>query len=260
MGQGVHIKIAVVVANALNVPLSSIRVTETDSSIVPHGAESGGSTTADLAGGAIVDACRQLSQRLAPFRESLGPSASMEQLVAAVYEQQLPLSAVGHYTYPIAKDDVGWHYFTFGAAAVEAEVDLGSGVVRFPSAQVALDVGNTASPAIDIGQVEGALVKGLGWTCIEELRWDQDARMTNDYVVPNSVLVPSEFGVHLLRSDGPGLATSRGVGEPPFCTGVAGALAVRRAIAAATSRPLPDALRLPLTPQRVRQLVGSLCE
>lgn len=232
MGQGLHTKMLQVAATALGLPVAKVRLAPTRTDKVPNTSATAASAGADLNGGAIKDACEQIMGRLVPLRAQL-PDASWETLVAAAYHQRIQLWAAGFYK----TDGLSWDattmtgspfkYFAYGAAVVEVEVDGFTGAYTTRRVDIVHDVGDSLSPLVDIGQIEGGFLQGAGWLTLEDLRWDtSDAagrgRLTTNaastYKVPSLSEMPGEFNVALLeRAHESGVVYgSKAVGEPPL--------------------------------------------
>lgn len=177
MGQGLHTKMTMIAAEALKVPQENVFISETATNTVANTSSTAASASSDLNGYAIFNACEQLNERLAPYREKLGPEATMKQLAHAAYFDRVNLSANGFYKTP----DIGYvwgpntsqmfFYFTQGVAAAEVEIDCLTGDWTCKRADVKMDVGRSINPAIDYGQIEGAFVQGMGLFTIEESLW-----------------------------------------------------------------------------------------
>ncbi|KAL9103584.1 MAG: hypothetical protein Q9163_001386 [Psora crenata] len=270
MGQGLHTKMTMIAAEALKVPLSDVFISETASNTVANTSATAASASSDLNGYAILNACEQLNARLAPYREKLGPDASMKEIAHAAYFDRVNLSANGFYKTP----DIGYvwgantgqmfFYFTQGVAAAEVEIDTLTGDWTCLRADIKMDVGRSINPAIDYGQIEGAFVQGMGLFTIEELLWHRASgqmftRGPGTYKIPGFRDIPQEFNVSLLKDvEWKHLRTiqrSRGVGEPPLFLGSAVFFAIRDALKAARRQwACEDVLSLqsPATPERIR--------
>jgi xanthine dehydrogenase/oxidase len=185
MGQGLHTKMTMVAAEALQVPLSDVFISETATNTVANASSTAASASSDLNGYAIFNACAQLNERLAPFREKLGPDATMKDLAHAAYFSRVNLSAQGFYKTP----DIGYvwgentgqmfFYFTQGVAAAEVEIDTLTGDWTCRRADIKMDVGRSINPAIDYGQIEGAFVQGQGLFTTEESLWQRNTVSSN---------------------------------------------------------------------------------
>jgi len=273
MGQGLHTKIAQIVAHDLGIPLSSVYIAETATDKVPNASPTAASASSDMYGGAATDACRQLNERLKPYREKLAGKPFAEMVMAA-HLDRVDLSAHGFYSTPDITGfggDRPFNYFTHGAAATEVELDVLTGDFQIRRTDICMDLGASLNPAIDIGQVEGGFVQGMGWTCLEELVWgDSDhkwvrpagslfTRGPGTYKIPATNSIPVDFRVSLLR-DAPNFRTpmahsSKAVGEPPFFLGASTFFALKEAVYAARASAGHTGffqLDSPATPERLR--------
>ena len=173
MGQGLHTKLAQVAAQALGLPLSHVFIAETSTDKVPNAVPTAGSMSTDLFGMAVLDACTQLARRLAPYREKM-PAASPAELATAAWLDRVDLSAHGWHKVPHVEgygSTRPYLYFTYGACASEVELDTLTGDFHILRTDIVMDVGKPLNPAVDIGQIEGGFVQGMGWLCLEELVW-----------------------------------------------------------------------------------------
>ncbi|KAF2497461.1 xanthine dehydrogenase [Lophium mytilinum] len=270
MGQGLHTKMTMIAAEALQVPQSSVFISETATNTVANTSSTAASASSDLNGYAIWNACEQLNERLAPYREKLGPDATMKQLAHAAYFDRVNLSANGFYKTP----DIGYvwgpntgqmfFYFTQGVAAAEVEIDTLTGDWTCLRADIKMDVGRSINPAIDYGQIEGAFVQGQGLFTTEEMLWHRGSgqiftRGPGAYKIPGFRDVPQEMNVSLLKDvQWENLRTiqrSRGVGEPPLFMGSAVFFAIRDALKAARKQFGEEevlSLVSPATVERIR--------
>ncbi|KAJ9512823.1 hypothetical protein QJQ45_029028 [Haematococcus lacustris] len=275
MGQGLHTKMAQVAAQALGLPLHKVFISETSTDKVPNASPTAASASSDMYGGAVLDACRQIKERLLPYRERF-PDRSFKEIVNAAYLDRVDLSAHGFYATPDITGFGGvrpFNYFAYGAAVAEVELDTLTGDWHVLRADVVMDVGNPLNPAIDIGQVEGGFVQGMGWLCMEELQWGDRqhpwvrpghlfTKGPGTYKIPTANDIPVDFRVALLR-DAPNtraIHSSKAVGEPPFHLGACVFFALKEAVYAARK----DAghagyfvLDTPATPERLRMLCAD---
>lgn len=267
MGQGLHTKVCQIVAQNLGVPLETVHISETATDKVPNATPTAASASSDLYGGAAADACAQLNARLAPYRRD-HPEASFLEIVQKAYFDRVDLSAHGFYATPdITSHPDGtmpFNYFTYGTAVTEVELDATTGDWHAVRSDIVMDVGQSLNPAIDIGQVEGAFVQGMGWSCIEELVWgDEDHPWVRTkgslfscgpgtYKIPTANDIPIDFRVSLLRDSHchrtPLAHSSKAVGEPPFFLGTSVFWALKDAVKAyrAQERGDQDWFRLDL--------------
>jgi len=291
MGQGLHTKVAQVVAEELQVPLASIRCSATDTSKVPNTSATAASSSSDLNGKAAQDAARTIKQRLVEFaarkygvapaevvfvdgRIHVGSERTLtfRELVWDAYLARVPLSATGFYATPKigydAKTLTGrpFFYFCYGAAVSEVVIDCLTGESRLLRVDILHDVGRSLNPAIDLGQVEGGFLQGVGWLTSEELWWDDKGRLAthapSTYKIPTGYDWPRVFNVNLApwstnREDS--IYRSKAVGEPPLMLAISVFHAIRDAIAAAAGGGTPQ-LDAPATPERILGSIEELRE
>jgi xanthine dehydrogenase large subunit len=283
MGQGLHTKMLQVAADSLGVPLESLRIMATRTDKIPNTSATAASSSSDLNGAAIKAACETLKERLAevagrhfnvPSAEiviehgRVFPSArpevavSFRDAVEHAYLQRVPLFATGYYKTPNIYFDreTGkgnpFHYFAYGAAVSEVEVSGFTGQYRILRCDLLHDVGDSLSPLVDQGQVEGGFIQGIGWLTTEELIWnDRGALVSNGastYKLPTLGECPPIFNVALLeRAAEPGVIYgSKAVGEPPLMLALSVREALRAAVAAFGSGGTVE-LASPATPEAV---------
>jgi xanthine dehydrogenase large subunit len=285
MGQGLFTKIRQIAAESLGVTADRIRLMPTRTDKVPNTSATAASSGTDLNGAAVVDACRQLLDRLADVAAPLldceraevrfagglvsggGRTMSFDDVCESAYRARVPLFAPGFYRTPGIHYDPEtgqgqpFHYFTFGAAVSEVEVDGFTGAYRLLRTDILQDVGDSISPVIDRGQIEGGFLQGVGWLTTEELLWDRDGRVAtgsaSTYKLPSWSEVPDQFHVAFLpRATAPDVVSgSKAVGEPPLMLAISVREALRDAVAAfGTSHHSPRpvvTLDSPATPERV---------
>jgi xanthine dehydrogenase large subunit len=288
MGQGLHTKMLQVAATTLGIALDRVRLAPTRTDKVPNTSATAASSGADLNGGAIKNACEQIRDRLLRVAGTrLGANASdvrivdgvaralggdgtmkWDDIVATAYVQRVHLSAAGYYrTEGLHWDSTTFHgspfkYFAYGAAATEVEVDGFTGAYRTRRVDIVHDVGDSLSPLVDLGQVEGAFVQGAGWLTLEDLRWDESdgpgrgrflTQAASTYKLPSFSEMPEIFNVTLLENaheDG-AVFGSKAVGEPPLMLAFSVREALRQAAAAFGPDGVSVDLALPATPEAV---------
>jgi xanthine dehydrogenase large subunit len=247
--------------------MDKVRLAPTRTDKVPNTSATAASSGTDLNGGAVKDACEQIEGRLQPVRADL-PDASWEEVVAAAYHRRIQLWAAGFYR----TDGLSWDantmtgtpfkYFAYGAAAAEVEVDGFTGGYTTRRVDIVHDVGDSLSPLVDLGQIEGGFVQGAGWLTLEDLRWDESSgpgrgRLTTQaastYKLPSFSEMPAEFNVTLLdRAHEDGVVYgSKAVGEPPLMLAFSVREALRDACAAFGPPGRPTELPAPATPEAV---------
>jgi xanthine dehydrogenase large subunit len=283
MGQGLHTKIRQIAAECLGVSLETVRVMPTRTDKVPNTSATAASASTDLNGAAVADACSHIVNRLRDVAASLlncdaaevefsggmvakkglaKPILPFRQIVEAAYQQRIALFAQGYYRTPDIEynTETGqgrpFHYFAFGAAATEVEVDRFTGDTRVLRVDILQDAGSPVSPVIDRGQIEGGFLQGLGWLTIEELLWTKDGKVATNgastYKLPSWSEMPEDFRVSFLTdANQPGVVFgSKAVGEPPLMLALSVREAIRDAIASFGAEG-PVSLDSPATPERV---------
>ena len=291
MGQGLHTKVAQVVAHELGLPLNAVRVTATRTDKVPNTSATAASSGSDLNGMAALDAARTLKGRLArvladewgvePGAVTFaggeasadtpdGPRAiAFADLCQMAYLARVSLSATGFYATPGIGYDretatgTPFYYFAYGAACSEVAIDTLTGESRVLRADILHDVGRSLNPAIDMGQIEGAFVQGMGWLTTEELVWDEAGRLRTHapatYKIPTAADRPADLRIALFDNgnDAETVHRSKAVGEPPFMLALSVHSALTRAVIAAGNGAFPS-LDAPATPERVLRAVEEV--
>jgi xanthine dehydrogenase large subunit len=292
MGQGLHTKMLQVAADALGVSVAQVRIMPTRTDKVPNTSATAASSGSDLNGAAVADACAQIKSRLSAIAAAtLDCDASMirfedgmvsagsqaigfPDLCEVAYKQRVPLFAQGFYRTPNIHFDFKtahgrpFHYYAYGAAVSEVEVDGFTGAYRLRRTDILQDVGDSISPIVDRGQIEGGFIQGVGWLTLEELLWDSNGRVStagaSTYKLPAFSEMPEVFNVDVLeRATQPDVIMgSKAIGEPPLMLAFSVREALRDAVAA-FGRPETVPLESPATPERiffavrrVRQVVG----
>jgi len=262
MGQGLHTKIQQIAAHGLGVPLDAIRVMPTRTDKIPNTSATAASAGTDLNGAAVADACRQLCVRLAEVATALPEGTRFAQVCEAAYRKRVPLFAQGYYRTPDIHFDPKagrgkpFHYFAYAAAVSEVEIDGFTGEYRLLRTDILEDVGKSVSPIVDLGQVEGGFIQGVGWLTLEELVWNAQGHLAtagaSTYKLPSWSEIPDVFNVDFLEraADPDVVMGSKAVGEPPLMLAISVREAIRDAVAAfGDGGPLTFAS--PATPERV---------
>ena len=282
MGQGLHTKIAQIVAEAFQTDISNIRVTRTTTEKVPNTSATAASSGTDLNGMAALDACDQIKARLVEFLckakdaapdqvefipghiRVKGEDIPFAKVVQMAYMARVQLWSDGFYATPKIHWDRAngtgrpFYYFAYGAACAEVSVDTLTGEYVIERADVLHDVGRSLNPAIDLGQVEGAFVQGTGWLTSEELWWDQKGQLRthapSTYKIPLASDRPKVFNVALANWSVNAERTikrSKAVGEPPFMLGISVWEALGHAVASIADYKVAPHLNAPATPEEV---------
>ncbi|MBZ5578845.1 MAG: xanthine dehydrogenase molybdopterin binding subunit [Acidobacteriia bacterium] len=280
MGQGLHTKMQQIAAESLGLALEAVRIMPTRTDKVPNTSATAASASADLNGAAVLDACTQLKERLAPVAASLLECAVHEvrfggelvccdhgsvpfrQVCEAAYRQRVALFAQGYYRTPEIYFDQQtgrgqpFYYFAYGAAVSEVEVDGFTGGYRLLRTDILQDAGDSVSPVVDRGQIEGGFIQGVGWLTLEELVWDAQGRLATSgastYKLPSWSEVPDVFQVSFLEgaTERGGIFGSKAVGEPPLMLAISVREALRDAVAAFGAGGVVT-FASPATPERV---------
>jgi xanthine dehydrogenase large subunit len=287
MGQGLFVKVAQIVANEFDISLDRVRITATTTQKVPNTSPTASSAGSDLNGMAAREAARVLKGRLTEFAVAHykvpadqvvfsndcvrvgNQTLTFDELVNAAYLGRVSLSATGFFKTPhVHFDDKTFtgrpfFYFAYGAAVSEVIVDTLTGEYRVERVDILHDVGRSLNPAIDIGQIEGGFIQGMGWLTTEELWWDEQGRLRthapSTYKIPAIGDRPTVMNVALM--DNPGFRAetpywSKAVGEPPLILAVSVHQALLEAVTAARNgkRAYLDA---PATPERVLMAIDQ---
>ncbi|MEM5326884.1 xanthine dehydrogenase molybdopterin binding subunit [Paraburkholderia sp. JHI2823] len=294
MGQGLNTKVAQVVAGTFGLPLARVRVSAADTSKVANTSATAASTGSDLNGKAAEDAALAIRARLAALAavqyggaaeavtfengvvRANGSAIAFGEFVEVAYMKRVQLWSDGFYATPKVHWDARtltghpFYYFAYGAAVSEVVVDTLTGEWKLVRADVLHDAGQSINPAIDLGQVEGAFIQGMGWLTTEELWWNGDGRLMthapSTYKIPAVSDTPEAFNVRLYRNGGndnaePTVFRSKAVGEPPLLLPFSVFLAIRDAVGAAVPEAREAApLRAPATPEAILDAIDTLRE
>ncbi|GAC22776.1 xanthine dehydrogenase large subunit [Paraglaciecola mesophila KMM 241] len=291
MGQGLHTKIGQIVANEFGVSLHDVEVTATRTDKVPNTSPTAASSGTDLNGKAAQNACIIVKQRLAEFyaetiNESeltadkvifadnyvtLGPhSVEFVRLVQDAYIGRVSLSSTGFYKTPKIHYDRStgngrpFFYFAYGASVSEVSIDTLTGEYKVERVDILHDVGRSLNPAIDIGQIEGGFIQGMGWLTTEDLKWDDRGRLISNnpatYKIPAIGDTPEVFNVDLYPRDNDedSIYHSKAVGEPPFMLANSVWCAIKDAISSLTDYKVDPQLPAPATPEAVLKCIMSI--
>jgi xanthine dehydrogenase large subunit len=285
MGQGLNTKIAQIVAHAFCVDLSTIAITATNTDKVPNTSPTAASSGTDLNGMAALNAANTIKNRLINFisehfdvnlaQISFADNhiqygqqkMSFVDLIGLAYIHRISLSSTGYYATPKIHYDRNkaegkpFFYFSHGVSVSEVEVDTLTGENTVTRVDILQDVGNSLNPAIDIGQIEGAFIQGMGWLTTEELKWDDNGRLASfspaNYKIPAIGDTPEIFNVDLYDSENPEATVfrSKAVGEPPFMLCFSVWSAIRDALASINDYQFSPQLNTPATPETVLNAV-----
>lgn len=281
MGQGLYTKVQQVVAREFSVPREQVMVTSTRTDKIPNTSATAASSGSDLNGMAARDACQRVKEGLVAFAAShfgvaqeavafedgevvIGNQRwSLRAFANLAYMNRIPLFATGFYRTPKIHYDreTGkgrpFFYYANGAAVSEVTLDCLTGEYRVERVDILHDVGDSLNPAIDIGQIEGGFVQGMGWLTTEELCWNESGRVTSNspsnYKIPTAADVPEDFRVALYdrANNEETIYHSKAVGEPPLMLAISVWAALRDACASTTDYRFSPRLDTPATPERV---------
>ncbi|MCQ4259127.1 xanthine dehydrogenase molybdopterin binding subunit [Stutzerimonas stutzeri] len=282
MGQGLNTKVAQVVAEVFQVDIDRIQITATNTDKVPNTSPTAASSGTDLNGKAAQNAAQTIKQRLIEFaarhfkvtEEDVefkngqvrirDEYLSFDELIQQAYFGQVSLSSTGFYRTPKIYYDRSlargrpFYYFAYGAACSEVIVDTLTGEYKMLRSDILHDVGASLNPAIDIGQVEGGFVQGMGWLTMEELVWNDKGKLMTSgpasYKVPAVADMPLDLRVKLVenrKNPEDTVFHSKAVGEPPFMLGISVWCAIKDAVASVADYKAQPKIDAPATPERV---------
>ena len=288
MGQGLYTKVAQVVAAEFGIALDRVKITATTTAKVPNTSPTAASSGSDLNGMAAQAAARGIKQRMAgvaavafgvpveaiSFADGMvrggGQEMTFPALARLTHRSRVQLSSTGFYSTPKIHYDGATHrgrpfyYYAYGAAVTEVEVDTLTGEYRMRRVDIVHDCGQSLNPAIDLGQIEGGFIQGVGWLTSEELWWDEQGRLRthapSTYKIPACGDVPAQFNVSLFaagRNAEETIYRSKAVGEPPLMLGIAAFHALKDAVASVAGGA---GMRFdsPATPVRVLMAIEHL--
>ncbi|MDM5176493.1 xanthine dehydrogenase molybdopterin binding subunit [Massilia sp. DJPM01] len=288
MGQGINTKVMQVVAHELGVDILHVRATATDTSKVSNTSATAASTGADLNGKAAQDAARQIRERLAAYAVKLyggeagdvvfaadvvyvnGHEVAFPVLVQKAYLARVQLWSDGFYATPGLHWDPKtmngrpFSYYAYGAAVAEVVVDTLTGEWKLLRADALYDAGKSLNPAIDIGQVEGAFIQGMGWLTTEELWWNPAGKLMthapSTYKIPGVSDCPEDFRVRLFdnRNVEDSIHRSKAVGEPPLLLPFSVFFAIRDAISSVGGHKVNPPLNAPATSEEILKSISAV--
>jgi len=298
MGQGLYTKIQQIVAFELGLPIEKVLVNATITSTIPNTSATAASSGTDLNGMAAKNATYQIKERIAAFlnkhwkisdtknsiqiselvfsNEKITHSKKTEltisftEVINLLYTNRISLSAQGYYSTPNlyfnkeTQQGRPFHYYVFGMAVSEVKLDLLTGRHKILRTDILHDSGNSINPNIDIGQIEGAFMQGVGWCTTEEIKWDVKGNMLNHspdtYKIPGIRDIPQQFNVNLLEN-APNPNTihqSKATGEPPFIHALSVLFALKYAIASIKNHSIYPDLDIPATNEKMVLCIQKL--
>jgi xanthine dehydrogenase molybdopterin-binding subunit B len=295
MGQGLHTKILAIAASELGIDPEMIRVTATHTGKVPNTSATAASSGTDLNGMAVKNAIGILKERLTKvytgminpagkittedlcfknnqvyFTHLPGSEVAFKELIDRAYHVQTSLSATGFYCTPGLHFDSEkgagnpFHYFVYGMAVTEAEVDLLTGSHRIIRTDILHDAGQPINPSLDLGQVAGGFVQGSGWVTTEVCIWDENGFLLNHspgtYKIPTARDIPEDFRIKLLEGypNEHTIKQSKAVGEPPLLLAISVWLAIRDAISASGDHKYEPLLNIPASNDAILKAIHDI--
>ena len=288
MGQGLYVKVAQVVAEEFGIGVDRVRITAARTDKVPNAPATAASAGSDLNGMAAREAARAIRRRLAALAARLFQVGEAEvafasgavrvgaetipfgELARLAFTERVSLSSTGYYATP----KISWDrdtasgrpflYFAGGAACSEVVVDTETGEMRVARVDVLHDAGRSLNPAVDMGQIEGGFVQGMGWLTSEELVFGEDGRLLthapSTYKIPTCSDVPTDFRVALFepgRNREPTIHRSKAVGEPPLMLALSVFSAIVHALASLAPGRMPP-LDAPATPEAILRAADAM--
>ncbi|WP_350558342.1 xanthine dehydrogenase molybdopterin binding subunit [Psychrobacter sp. CAL346-MNA-CIBAN-0220] len=286
MGQGLYIKIAQIVANEFDVDLDTVKVSATRTDKVPNTSPTAASSGTDINGKAAQNACITIKGRIVEFAAEhfdvaeedirfernhvyIGDKENFTfaEMVQLAYQHRISLSSTGYYKTPKIFYDrsKAWgrpfFYFALGAACSEVEIDTLTGEYKVLRCDILHDVGQSINPAIDIGQIEGGFIQGMGWLTAEELTWDKKGNLASNsaanYKIPTAHDLPKQWQVKLFerKNEEQTIYNSKAVGEPPLMLAASVWCAINNAVASLGDYKKNPELTMPATPEAVLKAV-----
>ncbi|MFT5574160.1 MAG: xanthine dehydrogenase large subunit [Cryomorphaceae bacterium] len=289
MGQGLFVKVAQIVAQEFSVDVDTVNVSSTRTDKVPNTSPTAASSGTDINGKAAQNAAQTIKTRLLDFASEhfkveansiefldgqvvIGEQTlGFAELVQLAYMNRVSLSSTGFYKTPKIHYDREtasgrpFFYYANGAAVSEVMVDTLTGEYKVSRVDILHDVGASLNPDIDLGQIEGGFIQGMGWLTTEELSWDDTGRMQTigpaTYKIPAASDTPEIFNVALLPDEPnrePTIYHSKAVGEPPLMLAISVWSALRDAVASLSDYKISPKLNTPATPERVLNAVTQI--
>jgi xanthine dehydrogenase large subunit len=294
MGQGLHTKICRIAADALGLSADRIKINATDTSKVPNTSATAASSGSDLNGMAVKAAIDKLKKRISPIvaeilnlknlraddiifsnnyvynKDYPRKKISFREAIENAYLKQISLSATGYYRTPQIYWDKEsgrgqpFNYYAFGMAVSEVSVDILTGRHTILRTDIVHDVGDSINQAIDLGQIQGGFIQGVGWCTTEECKWDSQGNLLNhspdSYKIPLASDIPRDFRISLLQQqpNPKAVAKSKAVGEPPLMLALSVWLAIKDAVSAVANHIIEPDLHIPATNEAILLAIEKL--
>lgn len=299
MGQGLNTKIQQIAATEFGVSIEKVKVNATNTSKIPNTSATAASSGSDMNGMAVKNAVDTIKQRIneelvkiftekrpdSPttidsiiykdgyIYDSIHPDRkiSLADAMLQMNLRQVSLSSTGFYKTP----NIGWDkikgqgkpffYYSFGMGVSEVIVDILTGQHTLLRTDIVQDVGDSINSGIDIGQIEGGFVQGLGWVTTEEIKWDTKGNLMthspDTYKIPTVQDIPKDFRVELLENAPNPIGTirrSKAIGEPPFMLALSVWLAIKDAISSVGNNEIEPEFSLPATNEVILLAIEKL--
>ncbi len=298
MGQGLHTKIQHIAAKEFGVEPKYVKISATNTSKVPNTSPTAASTGSDLNGMAVKNAADKLKKRMTQMfvkifnKENPDKQSSEENirfadnqvfdcanntrkisfanLAKMFYTHQVSSSATGFYKTPDIYFDKNkgkgkpFHYFSFGMSVTEVLLDVLTGEITIPRTDIIHDCGTSLNPNLDIGQIEGGYIQGLGWCTGEDCKWDTKGNLIthspDTYKIPGIGNIPINFNTSLLGEDSINttIGKSKAVGEPPFMLALSAWLAIKDAISAVDNHKTEPEFHLPASNEKILLCIDKI--
>jgi xanthine dehydrogenase/oxidase len=233
-----------IAASTLEIPIENIHTAEMSTDKIPNTSATAASMSNDIYGMAVHKACLELNERLKSYREK-NPKGTLKDWARAAHFDRISLSATGFYAPAFLTYDQEtnsgqrFSYFTMGVAVSIVELDVLTGDHTILQTDIVMDIGRSINYSVDIGQIEGAFIQGVGWCTLEELLITPSSgalitRGPGNYKIPSAHNIPQKFNVRIVcdkvYKDLETIKSSKGVGEPPLFMSASVFFALRNAV------------------------------
>ena len=289
MGQGTLTKIAQLAANELGLPFERIKITSTNTSKVPNTSASAASATTDLNGAAVLNAINKLKENLHAYVKKTysyntqnvkyknqmiifkNKKFKFNDLIKEAYLNRVSLSSTGYYKTPKIyfdkKSFTGkpFYYFAYGAAVSEVLIDILTGENKVTRVDILHDAGQPINPAIDMGQIEGGFIQGMGWLTMEEVKWKSNGQLTtyspSTYKIPSVSDMPEKFYAKIFKQ-GKNIENvvnkSKTTGESPLMLAMSVFFAIKDAISSISDYQISPELDAPATAEKILLAINNI--
>ena len=282
MGQSVNTKMLQIASDTLGIDPEKVKIETTNTTRVANTSPSAASSTADLNGKAVLKACISLQERLITvaakmyninrekisfhsnfvFIDNKKTSHSWQDVIAQAMLERVALTENAHYATPEIHFDKAtekghpFAYHVYGTSITSVTLDCLQGTYEIDAVKIVHDFGKSMNMGVDMGQVEGALVQGIGWMTMEEISYDDKGKLLSNalstYKIPDIFSVPKKVEIIPLETSGNQMAIyrSKAVGEPPLMYGIGTYFAIQNAIGS-FNKEYKLTFNSPYTPEKV---------